>query len=79
MIAKDEKKLRIMVGYGMEGAMPDVRAREIVEEIRPLVNAGDIYGSINLRYQRAGEAIKGEYKDTGIVSQNTNSIGNINL
>jgi uncharacterized protein len=78
MIAKDEKKLRIMVGYGMEGAMPDVRAREIVEEIRPYVNAGDIYGAINLWYQRAGEAIKGEYKDTGIIT-NTNTTGDINL
>lgn len=42
VIATEEKKIRIVVGYGLEAEMPDVLANKIIEEdIRPLVNSGD--------------------------------------
>lgn len=50
IIAKDEKKLRLTVWYGLEWTIPDVLAREIVEQIRPFVNSGDIYGATQMYY-----------------------------
>jgi len=42
VISTEEKKLRITVGYGLEGVFPDVAASEVIEKyLRPLVNAGD--------------------------------------
>ncbi len=50
IIAKDEKKLRLTVWYGLEWTIPDVLAREIVEKIRPYVNNGDMVGAIQTYY-----------------------------
>ena len=33
VIAKDDHKLRIEVGYGLEGALTDVTARRIIDEV----------------------------------------------
>lgn len=42
LIAKEEKKIRIEVGYGLEGAIPDGLAGRIIrEEISPLFKEGD--------------------------------------
>lgn len=50
-IATEEKKIRIMVGYGLESTIPDILASQIIEEqIRPLVNQGDFAGAINAFY-----------------------------
>lgn len=50
IIAKDEKKLRLTVWYGLEWVIPDILAREIVEKIRPYVDSGDIYKAIQIYY-----------------------------
>ena len=50
IIAKDEKKLRLTVWYGLEWVIPDILAREIVEQIRPYVDSGDIYGALQTYY-----------------------------
>ena len=58
VIVTDEKKIRIMVGYGLEGEMPDVLASKIIEEdIRPLVNSGDFAWAVRAFYARAEQAI----------------------
>ena len=64
VIATSEKKIRIMVGYGLEWEMPDVLASKIIEEdIRPLVNSGDIAWAIRAFYTRSEQAIAaGEWK-----------------
>ncbi len=52
VIAKDEKKLRIMVWYGLEWVLPDILARQILErDIRPLVNQWDIAGAVQAWYR----------------------------
>lgn len=39
VIATEEKKIRIMVGYGLESQIPDLLASDIIEkDVRPLVN-----------------------------------------
>lgn len=47
VIAKDDQRLRIEVGDGLEGAIPDVVAKRVVREaISPHFPANDFYGGI---------------------------------
>lgn len=62
LISTEEKKIRIIVGYGLEWVYPDLVASQILENnIRPLVNNGDFYGSINAFYEKSKQVIAGEY------------------
>lgn len=48
LIAKNDRKMRIEVGYGLEGAIPDLTAKRIISEIMaPGFKQGDYYGGIN--------------------------------
>ncbi|MDD3262746.1 MAG: TPM domain-containing protein [Candidatus Absconditabacteria bacterium] len=58
LISTEEKKIRIIVGYGLEGDLPDALVKRIIEnDIRPLVDKGDFAGAVNAFYQRCSEAI----------------------
>jgi uncharacterized protein len=47
VIAKDDRTLRIEVGYGLEGVIPDSMARRVIDErIVPRFRAGDFYGGV---------------------------------
>ena len=47
VVAKDDRRLRIEVGYGLEGAIPDSVAKRVIEErITPRFKAGDFYGGV---------------------------------
>ena len=47
LIAKDDRKMRIEVGYGLEGAVPDLYAKRIISEIiSPKFKQGDFYGGL---------------------------------
>lgn len=47
LIAKQDRALRIEVGYGLEGAIPDVLAKRIIAEvITPRFQAGDFAGGV---------------------------------
>jgi uncharacterized protein len=53
LIATEEKKIRIVTGYGMEWKVPDTLAKQWIEEdIRPRVNTGDYPGAIRVFYER---------------------------
>lgn len=61
LIAKDDRKLRIEVGYGLEGALPDVIAKRIIaEDITPHFKQGDFYGGIVAGITRIDAVIQGE-------------------
>ncbi|HWR32870.1 MAG TPA: TPM domain-containing protein, partial [Chitinophagaceae bacterium] len=63
LIAKDDRKLRIEVGYGLEGAIPDVTAKSIIEnEIKPGFKEGNYYRGIDLGTDAIIKATAGEYK-----------------
>src|SRR5262245_49855252 len=48
LVAKDDRALRIEVGDGLEGALPDVTAKRIVSDIIvPRFRAGDFCGGID--------------------------------
>ena len=61
LIAKDDRKLRIEVGYGLEGALPDAIAKRIIaEDITPHFKQGDFYGGIVAGVTRIDAVIQGE-------------------
>ena len=61
VIAKDDHKLRIEVGNGLEGAMTDVTARRIIDEtIVPRFKGGDFSGGIAAGLTRMIGVIDGE-------------------
>ena len=61
MVAKDDHKVRIEVGYGLEGALTDVTARRIIDEIiTPKFRTGDFAGGISAGIDRIVGVINGE-------------------
>ncbi len=61
LIAKDDRALRIEVGYGLEGALPDAIAKRIVaEDITPHFKQGDFNGGIVAGVTRIISVIEGE-------------------
>lgn len=61
VVAKNDRKLRIEVGYGLEGALPDVTARRIIDEIIvPRFRTGDFAGGISAGVDRIIRIIDGE-------------------
>jgi uncharacterized protein len=61
VVAKNDRKLRIEVGYGLEGALPDVTARRIIDEIIvPQFRTGDFAGGISAGVDRIIRIIDGE-------------------
>ncbi len=62
-IFKNDHKMRIEVGYGLEGALPDITARQIMDnDIAPRLKANDYAGGINAGVDSIIAATKGEYK-----------------
>jgi uncharacterized protein len=61
VVAKNDRKLRIEVGYGIEGALTDVTARRIIDEvITPRLRTGDFGGGITAGVNRMIAVIDGE-------------------
>jgi len=61
LIAKDDRKARIEVGYGLEGAVPDALASRIIREyLTPKFRQGDYFGGIKDSIQALGKLIDGE-------------------
>jgi len=61
IVAKDDKKFRIEVGYGLEGVIPDAIAKRITSEIiKPYFKNNDFTGGINAGVDQLVKLIEGE-------------------
>ncbi|MBO0694612.1 MAG: TPM domain-containing protein [Verrucomicrobia bacterium] len=61
-----DRKMFIQVGYGLEGALPDITAFDITEnKIKPRFRNGDYEGGIAAGIDSIFKAIRGEYKGSG--------------
>ena len=61
LVAKDDRKMRIEVGYGLEGAIPDLIAKRIITEIMaPSFRQGDFYGGIDHAVEQLIRLVSGE-------------------
>jgi uncharacterized protein len=61
LLAKDDHRSRIEVGYGLEGALPDAIAKRIVSDVmRPYFKQGDFYGGLVAGTDKIVVVIDGE-------------------
>jgi uncharacterized protein len=61
VIAKNDRRLRIEVGYGLEGALTDVTTKRIIDEvITPRFKEGEFAGGISAGIDRIIGVINGE-------------------
>lgn len=61
LLAKDDRKLRIEVGYGLEGALTDALSSRIINEtMRPLLKQGQYFSAVNAGVQQILKVVDGE-------------------
>jgi uncharacterized protein len=61
VVAKDDRRMRMEVGYGLEGAVPDALAKRIIaEQITPHFRDGDYAGGLNAGVDALAKLIDGE-------------------
>jgi uncharacterized protein len=69
-----DRKMRIEVDYGLEGAIPDALAKRIIDdEIAPRFRVGDYDGGLSAGVNALIKAAQGEYKGTGRTVAETRS------
>jgi uncharacterized protein len=62
LIAKDEHQLNITTGYGLEGALPDITCKEIIDDIIvPKFRGDDYYRGIDEGTDAILQAVRGVY------------------
>lgn len=61
LVARDDRKLRIEVGYGLEGVLPDLATKRIIDGvIVPRFKAGDFAGGVEAGVDSIAGAIREE-------------------
>ena len=71
LLAKDDRKINISTGYGVEHLMTDAMSKRIIErDIIPYFKQGDYYGGLNKGVESVFEVMTGEYKGTRQSSSN---------
>ena len=61
VVAKNDHRLRIEVGYGLEGAVTDLQAGRILrEQVTPLFKQGDYAGGVTAGVDSLIKLVKGE-------------------
>jgi uncharacterized protein len=62
-VAKDDRKMRIEVGYGLEGTLPDALSSSILRnEVKPFFREDNYYGGITSGLNAIMAATRGEYR-----------------
>lgn len=75
VISTQEKKLRIIVGYWLEGDLPDILIKQIIEEdIRPFINQGNFWWAINAYFDKIPSYIGTDAQGIGQKSWNESTI-----
>src|SRR5690606_37535350 len=63
LVSKEDRKINITTGYGVEGALPDaITARIIRNEITPAFKEGDYFKGLSEGAASIIEATQGEYQ-----------------
>ena len=63
LIAKDDRKVFIAPGYGLEGALPDITCKQIIEnEVVPNFKGNDFYRGVDEGTAAIMKAAAGEYQ-----------------
>ncbi len=63
LVVKDDRKIRIEVGYGLEGVVPDAVASSIIRNIMiPYFKSGNYYGGLLKGIETLQDVIAGTYQ-----------------
>ena len=61
LVALQDRKIRLEIGYGLEGVLPDAAAKRIIEDdITPRFRQNDFYGGIRAGLDRVMRTVEGE-------------------
>jgi len=64
LVAKDDRKLDITVGYGLEGALTDATSKQIIDDIIvPNFKGNDYYRGIDQGTDAIMQAVRGEFHE----------------
>lgn len=78
LVAKDDRRMRIEVGYGLEGALTDAQSFWITESImKPAFRTGDYYAGIDGAVDKIVGATRGEYVPSDIGSESNGKVSNV--
>ena len=78
LIAIQDKKIRIEVGYGLEGAIPDITAINIIDnDLKPAFREGAYYEGIDKATDNIAKAAVGEYQVKRVKKTKTKGNGAI--
>lgn len=79
LVAVEDRKMRIEVGYGLEGAITDLESGRIVDNtLTPAFRAGDYTGGIKAAIANLKEAASGEFNNAIVkTSSDSNSLFDI--
>ena len=73
VVAKDDRRVHIEVGYGLEGAIPDATASRVIQEyLVPKFRAGDFAGGIEEATGTLVKLIDGETLPQPMVAETSN-------
>lgn len=76
LVAKSDRKMRIEVGRGLEGAIPDIYAKRIVSDvIGPKFKQGDFYGGLDAGVDKIITLVDGE----ALPAPNNKAVGGIDI
>ncbi|WP_233992869.1 TPM domain-containing protein, partial [Salinibacter altiplanensis] len=78
LVSKNDRKMFIATGYGVEGALPDAIANRIVERvITPAFRTGDFYAGLDRGTDAIIQATAGEYTATAETVASSSDDGGI--
>lgn len=80
LVAIGERKVRIEVGYGLEGVLTDIRSAQIIRnEIVPRFRAGDMPGGVTAGINAILKTIEGTYQgsEKAVPRQESDVIGQV--
>lgn len=80
LISKEDRKIRIEVGYGLEGAITDLQSGDIIKnDLTPNFRNGDYYRGIDEAINSLEKAAAGEYKERGKTKDDDDNGGGGNI
>ncbi len=80
VVAVGDRKISIQTGYGLEGALPDIYAKRIIDnDIKPNFKAGNYYAGLDEGTTSIIKYTRGEYKGDGPKASSKNVYGSIGL
>lgn len=78
LVAVKDHKIRIEVGYGLEGAIPDITAKSIIDnDLTPNFKAENYYRGFDEAVTSLGKAAAGEYSEARSRENNDSGGGSI--